>query len=455
VPLRRGDVAAQRRREGVAGDRRLKLLWPTGGLWRHPDFLKLWSAESISQVGSQITQLALPLVAVLVLDASAFAVSALFVVEFLPFILFAIPAGVWVDRLPRRPILIAADLGRAALLGSIPLAYALDALTMGQLYVVGFLTGICTVFFDVSYQSYLPSLVERDRLVEGNSKLEISRSTSALAGPGLGGGLVGAVGAPAAILLDAISFVCSAGFLFRIRKREVLPSRPDGASKPSMLKEAREGLGYVLRHPYLRPISMCTASSNFCWSMVSAILVVYAVRELDMSPVVLGLMFSLSNVGPLLAALTANRLSARIGVGPTILWSSVGFGSALVLVPLAPRDFPLPLLVTSFLISGYASVAYNITQVSLRQAITPERMQGRMNSVIRFMVWGTLPLGGLLGGALGTWLGLREAMWIASVGGFLTFLPIALSRVRSIGEMPAPVEEPTLGEVALEAPAPP
>ncbi|MEX0674806.1 MAG: MFS transporter, partial [Gaiellaceae bacterium] len=232
--------------------------WPRGGLWRHGDFLKLWSAESISQFGSQVTGLALPLLAVLVLEASAFEVSALFVIEFLPFILFALPAGVWVDRLRRKPILVIADIGRAVLLGSIPLAYLLDALHLGQLYLVGFLVGICTVFFDVSYQSYLPSLVARKQLVEGNSKLEISRSGAQLAGPGAAGGLIGAIGAPAAILLDAISFLVSAVFLFGIRKQEVLPEREEGAPRPSMLREAREGLGYVLGNRYLRPISICT-----------------------------------------------------------------------------------------------------------------------------------------------------------------------------------------------------
>ena len=202
----------------------MRRLWPSGGLWRHPDFLKLWTAETISVFGSQFTALALPLVAVLLLDASAFAVSALFVVEFLPFILFAIPAGVWVDRLRRKPILVIGDLGRAALLGSIPLAYVFDALTLGQLYVVAFLVGICTVFFDVAYQSYLPSLVEREQLVDGNSKLEISRSTSQLAGPGRRRApSIGVFGAPFAMLLDAISFAVSAVFLFAIRRPETLP----------------------------------------------------------------------------------------------------------------------------------------------------------------------------------------------------------------------------------------
>ena len=198
-------------------------VWPRGGLWRHPDFLRLWSAQTISQFGSQISQLALPLAAILVLDASAFEVALLGTVEFLPFLLFALPAGVWVDRLRRKPILVLGDLGRALALGSIPLAYAFDALTIWQLYAVGFVVGVCTVFFDVAYQSYLPSLVERESLVEGNSKLEISRSAAQLAGPGLAGALIGAITAPYAILLDAVSFVGSAVLVFRIRRPEVVP----------------------------------------------------------------------------------------------------------------------------------------------------------------------------------------------------------------------------------------
>jgi len=425
--------------------------WPRGGLWRHSDFLKLWSAETISVFGSQFTGLALPLAAVLLLDASPFAVSALVVVEFLPFILLAIPAGVWVDRMRRKPILVAGDLGRAALLGSIPLAYAFDALTLPHLYVVGFLVGVCTVFFDVAYQSYLPSLVERDQLVEGNSKLEVSRSTSQLAGPGAAGGIVSALGAPVAILLDAISFVVSAVFLFAIRKRETLPEQAPDAERPSMLADAREGLRFVVRNPYLRAISMCTGTANFFWSMGGAILVVYAVRELEMSPALLGLAFSLGNVGPLLAAFTTSRISSRLGVGPTILWTSTLFSTSLLFLPLATKELSLPFLVASGVLGGFGAVAYNITQVSYRQAICPERMQGRMNAAIRFLVWGTMPLGALFGGTLGTWLGLRTALWIAAIGALFTFLPILFSPVPKLREIPAPVEEPPLPSQAEAA----
>ena len=200
-------------------------LWPAGGLWRHADFLRLWSAETISQIGTQVSQLALPLTAIIVLDASAFEVALLGALLFVPFLLFTLPAGVWVDRLRRRPILVAGDVLRGLLLASVPVAYALDALSIWQLYVVAFGVGVGTVFFDVAYQSYLPSLVRQDQLVDGNSKLEISRAGAFIAGPGLAGVLVGAITAPFAILVDAVSFLGSAAFLTRIRANEQRPER--------------------------------------------------------------------------------------------------------------------------------------------------------------------------------------------------------------------------------------
>jgi MFS family permease len=417
-----------------------------GGLWRHRDFRNLWTAETISVFGSQFTALALPLAAVLLLDASPFAVSALVVIEFLPFVLFALPAGVWVDRMRRKPILVTGDLARAALLGSLPLAYAFDALTLPHLYVVAFLVGICTVFFDVAYQSYLPSLVEREQLVEGNSKLEVSRSVAQLAGPGTAGTIVSALSAPIAILFDAISFFVSALFLFTIRTHETLPERAAEEKRPSMFADAREGLGFVLRNRYLRAISICTATSNFFWSMGGAILVVYAVRELDMSAAALGLAFSLGNVGPLLAALTTNKISGRLGVGPTILTSSLVFSVAMLPVPLATSANPVPFLVVSAAAGGFAAVVYNITQLSFRQAICPPGMQGRMNAVIRFMVWGTMPIGALLGGSLGTFVGLRPALWVAAIGALFTFLPILLSPVPRLREIPEQGTEPLPSE---------
>ncbi|MBA3434066.1 MAG: MFS transporter [Actinobacteria bacterium] len=314
-------------------------------------------AQTVSQLGSQVSQLALPLAAILVLDASAFEVALLGTVEFLPFLLFALPAGVWVDRLPRKPILVLGDLGRAAALASVPLAYAFDALTIWQLYAVGFVVGVCTVFFDVAYQSYLPSLVERSQLVDGNSKFEVSRSGAALAAPGLAGVLIGAVTAPYAILLDAVSFVGSAGLIVRIRRPEVVP---EPTTQPSMRRELVEGLRYLLGHRFWRPLALTVALSNFFNTLAFSIFLVYAVRDLNLSATVIGLVLGIGNVGWLLGAVAANRLSARFGVGLTLVGSAMVFGPALLLVPAASQSQPIPFLVVALILASFAGIVFNV-----------------------------------------------------------------------------------------------
>lgn len=431
-------------------------LWPTGGLWRHPDFVKLWSAETVSQFGTQFTQLALPLAAIDVLDASAFEVAALTTVEFLPFLLVSLPAGVWVDRLRRRPMLVAGDLARAGLLASIPIVYAFDALTIWQLYAVGFFVGIATVFFDVAYQSYLPSIVQRDQLIDGNAKLEISRAAAQLGGPGLAGVVIQALKAPAAIAVDAVSFVGSALFIFRIRKHERSP-QAEGPRR-RMREELREGLRYVLTHPYLKNIAACTALFNFFGNMGFAVLLVFARRDLGLSPLAIGLALTISNVGPLVAAFNAHRISSRFGVGRTIIWASVLGGPAFLIIPFAPQgNAALTFLIPAFILGGLANVIYNVTQVSLRQAITPERIQGRMNSVMRFIVWGTIPLGSLIGGVLATTIGVKETLIVGGIGCCIPFLPVLFSPVRGIRTMPEPVDEAAavLGPLVADAAAVP
>ncbi len=421
----------------------MRRFWPTGGLWRNGDFLRLWSAETISQFGSQIGQLALPLVAILVLDASAFEVAALGTVQFLPFIIFTLPAGVWVDRLPRRPILIVGDFGRAALLATIPIAYLADLLSLGQLFVVGFLVGVFQVFFDVAYMSYLPSLVDRDRIIEGNSKFEISRSAAQVGGPGLGGVLVEIFTAPYAVLLDAVSFLVSGLFILRIRKEE---PRPEAATvdgrKSSMWTELKEGLRFVLGNPNLRAQAGCTATSNLFASVAFSIILVFAVRELGLSAGVIGIVFSVGAAGSLAGAFTASRISTRFGIGPTSIVAAALFAPATLLWALAPTgNAAIPILVAAQLLFGFTVVVYNIAQVSYRQAICPPRLQGRMNSVMRFLVWGTIPIGTLLGGALATWVGLRETIVIGAVGGGLSFLWLLFSPQRHLREMPDPIDD--------------
>jgi len=413
-----------------------------GGLWRHRDFRNLWAAETISQFGSQIDDLALGLVAIIVLDASAFEVAVYGTLNFLPFILFTLPAGVWVDRLPRKPILVIGDLGRFVVLMTIPIAYVADALTLWQLYAVAFLTGVFTVFFDVAYQSYLPSLVDRDDIREGNSKLEISRSTAQLGGPGLGGLLVELVTAPYAVLVDAFSFLASGLFLLRIRKREETPATATTTeAKPSLWVELKEGLRFVLGNPNLRAQAGCTATSNLFFSVTFSIYLVFLVREVGLSPGVIGILLSVGSVGSLIAAFTTTRISTRFGIGPTTIVVTFLNLPAMLLIALAPASFPIPFIVTGGIVLGFVIVVYNITQVSYRQAICPPRLQGRMNSVMRFLVWGTIPIGTLAGGLLGSTIGLRETLVVGAIGSGSSFLWILFSPQRHLREMPEPIED--------------
>jgi MFS family permease len=425
-----------------------------GGLWRHRDFRNLWAAETISVFGSQVDDLAIGFVAIVVLDVSAFEVAVLGTLNFAPFILLTLPAGVWVDRLRRRPILIGADFARAGLLATVPVAYAFDVLTLTQLYLVVFLVGACQVFFDVAYQSYLPSLVERNQIVEGNSKLEISRSSAQVTGPGIGGTLVELVTAPYAVLVDALSFVASGFFLLRIRKREEVVVRTAAADgrKPSMRAELKEGLRFVAGNPNLRAQAGCTATSNLFSSLAFSIFLVFAVRELGLSAALIGLAFSVGAAGSLLAAFTARRISDRFGIGPTSIVTAALFGPSFILVGLAPTgNEAIPFLIVAQLVFGFSVVVYNIAQVSYRQAICPPRLQGRMNSVMRFIVWGTIPVGTLAGGALATWIGLRETILVGAVGGGLAFLWLLLSPQRHLRELPAPVDDDAVEEGVAEA----
>ena len=420
-------------------------------LLRHPDFLKLWTAETVSVFGTQITLLALPLVAATILNVTPFEFGLLGTIEFLPFILLSLPAGVWVDRLRRRPILIVGDLGRAIALSSIPIAFYFDVLTIWQLYVVGFITGCLTVFFDVAYMAYLPSLVDRDQLVEGNSKLEITRSASQIAGPGLAGVLIGLVRAPFAILIDALSFVVSAVFLFWVRKPEppVVPHDEATGPRPSMRAEIVDGLRYVTGQRWLRSIAATTGISNMFGNVGGAILLLYLVREHAFTPEQLGFAFSLGSFGVLGAALTAARLSKALGLGRTLVVSSLGFSAAGLAIVLSPPSLLFYAVALSFFVGGYFGVTWNINQVSLRQAITPQRMQGKMNATMRFIIWGTIPVGMIVGGFLGGAIGLYQTLVVGAIGGLVAFLPVAFSEVRKLKTMPEQVAD----DAPIEAPA--
>jgi MFS family permease len=423
---------------------------PQGGLWSHPDFVKLWTGQSISEVGSQVSQLALPWLAAVGLHASPFQFSLLGVLGFMPFILFALPAGVWVDRLRRRYILIAGDAARAVLLILIPVLWATHELRMWHLLALQFAIGVFTVFFDVAYQSYLPALVAREHLIDGNSKLQLTASIAQVGGPNLSGVLIAAITAPYAIVADAASFVVSSVFMISMRHREEPPKYDDSNPRPKMWPQVKEGLDWVVKHPWLRAIAACTGTSNFFSSTAFAILLLYMVRVLHLSAYAVAAVFAVTSVGSIVASLCTGRLNKWLGVGPTIVWSIVVSSVAALGYPLAPKSFPLPLLMVAGIGFGFGAVAYNITQVSLRQAITPERLQGRMNAAMRWIVWGTIPLGTLFGGGLATWFSLRTAIWVGSLGQMVAFVPVLFGSLKHVREMPEPVVEPTQAQAELQ-----
>ena len=411
---------------------------PSPSLWRHPDFLKLWVGDTISQFGSQITFLAIPLTAALLLGATPFEMGLLATVEMLPFLLISLPAGVWVDRLPRRRVLIGGDLVRAVALGTIPAVWFLhsDLLGMPWLYAVAIVGGTATVFFDAAYMAYLPSLVERDQLIEGNTKLEISRSTAQVTGPGIAGGLISLLGAPLTIALDSASFLVSALSVGLIRKPEPAPDpRPTGGTG-GMLAEIREGLRVITGSPYLRAIAACTATSNLSTNLAFAAFILFATQDLELDAARIGLIFAISNVGGLGGALIAGRVAKGIGTGPAIV-GSAAFGTAFLwLNAAATPETAFPILVLTGLTSQLGNQIYNINQLSLRQAITPDRLQGRMNASMRFIVWGTMPIGSFLGGVIATLIGVRQGIFVGSVLALLAFLFVFFSPVRRLREPP-------------------
>jgi MFS family permease len=408
-----------------------------GGLLHQPDFRRLWLAQSVSQVGTQVTLLALPLAAILVLGASPLEVGVLGAVEFLPFLLFTLPAGVWVDRLPRRGILIAADLGRGAILAIVPALYLLGWLAMWQLYVIAFAVGTLTVFFDVGYQAFLPELVSRDRLAEGNSRLEVTRSTAQVLGPGLAGVLVGIVTAPVAILADALSYLASAAFLLRIRAARVATDSTAAVERPGFRREIAEGLRYFMRNPYLRATAGGVVTLNFAGQISGSIFLVFVVRELGLSPELIGLTVAVGSIGTVLGAATAEVIGRRLGVGRALIGAFIVSSASTFLIALAPREAAIPFLIVSGLLQGPAVMVVNVNGVSLRQAVTPDHLLGRVNATGRWIAWGAIPLGALVGGLLATAIGLRQTIAVSAFLGLFAVLWLIASPLRTLRDIPS------------------
>jgi MFS family permease len=410
-------------------------------LRRYPDFTRLWIGQTLSQLGSQVTLVALPLLAISTLDASTLQVGLLAGAETVPFLVLGLPAGVWVDRRRRRPVLMYADVGRGLLLATIPIAYAFDVLSMGQLYVVAVGVGACTVLFDVAYLSYVPSLVPPADLLAANTRMEVSYSAAGLVGPGLGGILVQALRAATAMVVDAISYLASAIAILRIRTPE--PEPAPAAETTTMTAAAKEGIRYVFRHPLLVWIALYAALFNLFSGMSMAVFLVYAVRQLDVSAATIGLIFSAGGLGAIVGTVLTERAGQRWGVGTSLSVGATVASTAFLLVPAAPPSSPVPFFLAAMILESCFNPLWNVTQLSLRQIVTPPHLHGRMTATMRFLVWGALPLGSLLGGILGDQLGLRDTLWVAAIGSALAAAPVVLGPLRKLKEMPEPAATTT------------
>jgi MFS family permease len=401
---------------------------------QQPDFLKLWSGQTISQFGSGITGSALPLTAVLVLGASPFQMGLLVAAEALPFALVGLLAGVWVDRLRRRPLMIGADVGRAVLLVSIPVAALMGRLQIGQLFLVAALTGVLTVLFDVAYQSFLPGLVTGEQLLTANSRLAASAATAEIVTPGLAGVLVQLVSAPLTLLIDAVTFLCSAGSIALIR-REAPPVRT--SVRGTVVREIGEGLTTVARHPLLRAFAAFSVTRSFFGNWIGALYALYVLHDLALGPVLLGVTIGVGGLSNLLGTFLVGPLTRRFGIGPIILATVLAGSLTAFLIPLAHGPvlvgFGMLALCQAF---DAGQPIYEVNVLTLRQSITPPRLLGRVNAATHVLEGGVGPLGAIVAGLLAGQIGMRPTLYGAALGicasvAWLLFSPLPGLRAES------------------------
>ncbi|SDH12718.1 Predicted arabinose efflux permease, MFS family [Lentzea fradiae] len=403
-------------------------------LWGHPDFRRLWTGDTISQFGATVGMTVVPLLAAGVLDATPFEMGLLAAASTMAFLVIGLPAGVWVDRVRRKPLMIAMDLVRAALMISVPVAWWLDLLALPQLVVVSLAVGVCTVFFDVAYQSYLPSLVGRGQLVEGNSKLQASMSVAEVSGPAVGGYAAQFLGAANGVLATGLGYLSSAFFLARIKTAEPVPQRhPD----PHLRREIAEGLRFVFGNVTLRMIVACTGTSNFFHGIQNAVMVLFLLQVAGLNEGTAGLVLSAGGVGGVLGAAFAHRIGLLVGQARMIWLVPVLTWPFTLALPFVSDGWGLVLPMLGLAVTMFGVVVYNIGQVSYRQVICPDHLLGRMNASIRWVVWGATPLGALLGGVLGSWIGIVPTLWVSLAGTVAGMVWLLLSPLRSMRDLPA------------------
>lgn len=415
----------------------MRRFWPDGGLWRHSDFMRLWAGQSVSAFGTLISAFAIPFLAVVTLDASPLQVALLGAAGMAPGFVLGLIAGVWVDRLRRRPILIATDLGRAAVLLTIPLAAAADRLTIGQLVAVALITNALGTCFDLAYRSYLPSLVNRQQLVEANSKLQASASVAEVSGFALGGILVQLLSAAGAVLIDAVTFVVSAFSIWRIHAPEHTTPKREEIEATGTWPEIREGLRYVTADPILRTVAFVSGLFELKRGMIGAVIFLFFARTLDLPAALIGVTTALGGISALLGAILAERFFGRRSFGRILTLAFVvsGLGSLLLPFVVGPVVF-VALWLGVLQLSDGADTMHEIGRMSLAQSITPDRLQGRVNSAIRSLEWGAGMLGILLGGLLAEVIGIRPTLLFAALLGLAIPLWLSRSRIRQLERLP-------------------
>jgi len=403
--------------------------------------MRLWIGETVEWFGDQITALALPTVAILLLNAGPFEMGVLEALSTIAFPILGLFVGVMADRWHRRPMMVWLNIGQVLALGSIPLVFMLGRLSINHLYVVALVMGVTSVFFTVAYQSFLPTLVDRENLVEGNAKLETSSSAALVFGPALAGFLIQAGGAALSIVADALSTLAAAVAIFSIKTPEVVPAVSEG--ERDFFKELREGAEVIFRNSILRTLTVTTATFNFGRSMFFAVFLLFIYDELKFSPATAGLVLGVGSAGFLIGALGASRIVERLGLGATLTLALLISGTGLVAVPIAMYGPAAPTLAAIWMFSNVGFPLYNINQISLRQAITSDRLQGRMNATMRTITWGIAPAGAFIGGILGVELGVPATIIIGAVLSTLPTLFIILSPVAKLSRIPHPPSQPS------------
>jgi len=397
-------------------------------LWRHPDFLKLWAGQTVSELGSVVTRTAVPLVALFLLHAGPFEMALLIVAASLAVLLVGLIAGAWVDRLRRRPLLIWADAIRAVLLFSIPIAYVLNVLSMSQLYVVMFVEACFGSLFDSAYPAYVPSLIGVDRVVDGNSKLATSSSLAEIGGPGLAGALVQVVSAPFAILVDAVSFAVSAVSLLLIRTVE--PARPQRTEATHIRGEIVEGLQLVRRHRVLFPMAMRSVIAHVAGSFYGVLYTLYLIQELRLNPLLLGIVISAGGVGSLVGSLFAQRVIRRLGIGPALIWTAVAASALGIPTPLAQGPLVVATLMVFIpqLVGDGLQTIEGVAEISLIQGMIPDRVLGRVNATLETFSHGiAYPIGALVAASVAGVVGLRGGIAIGWAGMAVSLLLLVFS----------------------------